>query len=128
MRSIILGFVASGVRAGRPLDLVESLPGFEDVFETGLFFSIYSGYLDVDLRGTDLPYDGLRIHYELHTCKEKSLTTCPLAVWHQVQSSMSFLLSFMIVGPGWSGEQCHLWGLDGDGGVQADVTGSGHEF
>jgi len=68
---------------GRPLDLVDHIPGFEDAFKLGLMFEVYSGYLDVDLTDTGLQYEALKIHYELHTCRYGGVKNCPVAVWHQ---------------------------------------------
>lgn len=59
-------------------DLVRSIPDFPDTWQTK--FSVYSGYLDVDLSGSSLEYSSLRIHYEFHTCTQED---CPVAVWHQ---------------------------------------------
>ncbi|KAJ8598199.1 hypothetical protein CTAYLR_005524 [Chrysophaeum taylorii] len=73
--------VAPVVVMGAPAaDKVTSLPGFEDSFDAGLLFEVYSGYLDVDLTGAGLAYDALKIHYEFHTCVKSD---CPVAVWHQ---------------------------------------------
>jgi len=60
-------------------DLVTSMPGFADGWQS--VFSLYSGYLDVDLSGSTLQYSSLRIHYEFHTCQKGD--DCPVAVWHQ---------------------------------------------
>jgi len=55
------------------------MPGFADGWQS--VFSLYSGYLDVDLSGSTLQYSSLRIHYEFHTCQKGD--DCPVAVWHQ---------------------------------------------
>lgn len=61
-------------------DRVTSIPGFEEQFQQGLGFEVYSGYLDVTVPKASTGYDALQIHYELHTCRADD---CPLALWHQ---------------------------------------------
>ena len=73
-------WLASVVALPKDGDLVESMPGFDDGWQSN--FSMYSGYLDVDLTGSGLFYSSLRIHYELHTCVGGN-ASCPVAVWHQ---------------------------------------------
>lgn len=85
LASLLVMLASALMAGGAPTDdRVESLPGFEPLFNnaTALSFEVYSGYLSVNLTGSGLLYDALRIHYEFHTCSAPN-ASCPVAVWHQ---------------------------------------------
>ncbi len=54
--------VAAAAASTKDDDRVASIPGFEEQFQQGLGFDVYSGYLDVQVPKASTGYDSLSIH------------------------------------------------------------------